>query len=108
MNDIIADRPAPRRGWSSQHLPVVAIDDDRYWSVFDMTEIFGVNKKKVLALIELADLKHIGKRHSGAKKRHVPVYLAKDVLDATEEKVAKLLAGSPIGQASMPAAELPI
>lgn len=108
MNDTAVDRPAPRRGWSSQHLPVVAVDDERYWSVFDMTEIFGVNKKKVLALIELANLKHIGKRHSGAKKRHVPVYLARDVLDATEEKVAKLLSSSSMGQENVPAAELPI
>jgi len=94
MDDFTADSPAPRRGWSSQNLPVVAVDDNRYWSVFDMIELFGTSEKKVRALIELGGLKHVGKRHGGARKRHVPVYLADAVLSTTKEKVEKLLSSS--------------
>lgn len=106
MNDIPIDRPTPRRGWSSQDLPVVAIDDARYWSVFDMTELFGTTEKKVRALIELGELKHVGKRHSGARKRHVPVYLAAEVLSTTQETVENLLAGSTKGHADVSPAQL--
>jgi hypothetical protein len=105
MNDSV-DRPTPRRGWSSQDLPVVAPDDNRYWSVYDMTELFGTTDKKVRALIELGDLKHVGKRHNGAKKRHVPVYLAAEVLSVTQETVERLLSGSTKGQPGVSPAQL--
>lgn len=82
--------PAPRRGWSSQELPVVATTDSNFWSVFDMTITLGLTKGQVACLITLANLQRAGKRHNGSRRRHVPVYRAQEVLDAFD-KVAPLL-----------------
>lgn len=82
--------PAPRRGWSSQGLQVVATNDKRYWSIYDATIILGepFDEKRVAMLIKLADLKPAGKRHNGSRRRHVRVYLAADILNAHEKAAA--------------------
>lgn len=76
------DISTPRRGWSSQGLPVVGYDDPAYWSTFDMTITLGLTKKQVASLIELAGLQRAGKRHGGERRRHVPVYRAQEVQEA--------------------------
>lgn len=84
--------PSPRRGWSSQGLPVVAVDDPAYWSVFDAATLLGpptLSESRVRNLIALANLRPAGKRHNGSRKRHVRVYRAAELLDAYE-KVAQL------------------
>lgn len=93
MND---DRvPAPRRGWSSQGLRVIDVNDERYWSVFDATVALRptVTEEQVANMIKLVNLQPAGKRHGGSRRRHVRVYLASDIL-AVYEKVADLLIAS--------------
>lgn len=84
--------PGPRRGWSSRDLAVVAVDDPSYWSVFDAATLLGppkLSESQVRNLITLANLQPAGKRHNGARRRHVRVYRAVELLDAYE-KVAQL------------------
>lgn len=81
MSDVTIRKP--RRGWSSQHLTVVPLLDERYWSVFDAAELLGplkLTQKQVHSLIDLVKLKPVGKRPNGPKMRHVPVYLAEDLI----------------------------
>lgn len=85
--------PKPRRGWSSQDLPVVPLLDDRYWSTFDAAELLGPSRTSIRDLIRLAGLKPVGKRPNGSKRRHVRVYLAEDLLRAYE-KVSDMVNGA--------------
>lgn len=84
------DIPSPRRGWSSQGLPVVPSNDPAFWSVYDMTVVLGLTEDQVRSLIKLVGLQRVGKRHGGPRKRHVPVYRAREALDAYD-KVAPVL-----------------
>lgn len=89
MSDVTV--PQPRRGWSSQNLPVVPLLDERYWSVFDAATLLGppkLSESRVRNLINLAQLRPVGKRPNGPKKRHVRVYLAADLVRAYEQVAA--------------------
>lgn len=86
MSDDIV--PKPRRGWSSQNLPVVELLDERYWSVFDAASLLGpprLTESRVRDLIRLAGLTPVGKRPNGSKRRHVRVYLAEELLRVYEQ-----------------------
>jgi len=94
MSDQAAE--VPRRGWSSQGLEVVGIDDARYWSVFDAALLLGppsFAESQVRNLIKLARLEPVGKRYNGSRRRHVRVYHAHEILDAYE-KIATLTGGT--------------
>lgn len=78
----MTDDTLPRRGWSSQDLPVVPTLDQDYWSVFDAAELLGLTEGQVRSLIELIKLKPIGKRVNGSRRRHVRVYPAQRLIRA--------------------------
>jgi hypothetical protein len=82
------ERPVPsrpRRGWSSADLAVVATDDVHYWSVADAATLLGpptLSQAQVRNLVHLAGLQPKGKRYNGARRRHVRVYDATELIEA--------------------------
>jgi hypothetical protein len=66
-----------KRGYATQFLPVVAVGDERYWSVSEAAAILGppeLNEMQVRQLVHLLDMQPVGKRSGGSKRRHVRVY----------------------------------
>lgn len=66
-----------RRGYATRSLPVVAVDDERYWSVSDASSILGppeLNEMQVRQLVHLLNMQPVGKRSGGSRRRHVRVY----------------------------------
>jgi len=89
----MTERDAPRRGWSSRDLPVVPTLDSRYWSVFDAAKLLGpptLTEDQVHSLIELIQLKPVGKRVNGSRRRHVRVYPAQRLIRAHERIAAEI------------------
>lgn len=72
---------ASLRGYRTRDLPVIAADDERYWSVGDASLLLGppqLTEAQVRQLVNLTGLQPKGKRPGGSRRRHVRVY------DATE------------------------
>jgi hypothetical protein len=66
-----------RRGYATRSLPVVSVDDERYWSVSDAASILGppdLSEMQVRQLVHLLNMQPIGKRSGGSRRRHVRVY----------------------------------
>lgn len=72
-----ADGTGKRRGYATRGLPVVAEDDERYWSVSDAASILGppdLTEMQVRQLVHLLNMQPAGKRSGGSRRRHVRVY----------------------------------
>lgn len=87
-----------KRGWSSEGLPVIEPDDDRYWSTADAARLLGppeLTQGQVRQLVALASIPAIGKRRvtiRGRGGRHVRVYEAAKLIKAYEA-VASVIPG---------------
>lgn len=72
-----AEATGKKRGYATRGLPVVAEDDERYWSVSDAASILGppdLTEMQVRQLVHLLDMQPVGKRSGGSRRRHVRVY----------------------------------
>lgn len=72
------------RGWRSTRLEVVPDTDPKYWSVADaaerVTDEPTLTEPEWRQLVRLAGLVPAGKRRNGARRRHVRVFLAADLV----------------------------
>jgi hypothetical protein len=79
--------PAPekKRGYATGTLPVIAVDDERYWTVADAARLLGppdLDEAQVRQLVNLCSLEPVGKRPGGSRRRHVRVYRAEQLVRA--------------------------
>jgi hypothetical protein len=77
--------PDNRRGYATMTLPVVSMDDERYWSVSDAARLLGppdLSDAQVRQLIHLFGFQPAGKRNGGSRRRHVRVYDAEKLARA--------------------------
>jgi hypothetical protein len=73
----VVEAPEKRRGYATRNLPVVAEDDERYWSISDASRLLGppeLSEMQVRQLVHLINLRPAAKRPSGSRRRHVRVY----------------------------------
>ena len=76
MSEQDTSRPT-RRGYATRDLPLVEIDDERFWSVSDAAKILGppeMSELQVRQMIHLFRFEPSGKRVGGARRRHIRVY----------------------------------
>lgn len=74
-----------KRGYATKSLSVVAVDDERYWTVSDAAKLLGppeLSEAQVRQLVNLCSLSPAGKRPGGSRRRHVRVYKAEELIRA--------------------------
>jgi hypothetical protein len=82
LDDDDAEQRASLRGYKTTGLPVVAVDDPRFWTVADAARLLGppdLTEAQVRQLVHLAGLEPKGKRPGGSRRRHVRVYDAAEL-----------------------------
>ena len=74
-----------KRGYATRDLPVIADDDERYWSVADAVRLLeppGLDEVWFRQLLHLCSLYPVGKRSGGSRRRHIRVYDAEKMAQA--------------------------
>jgi hypothetical protein len=74
-----------KRGYATRTLTVVAVDDERFWTVADAARLLGppdLDEAQVRQLVNLVGMTPAGKRPSGSRRRHVRVYRAEQLIRA--------------------------
>jgi hypothetical protein len=84
-NDGVKSGTNKKRGYATRDLPVVADDDERYWSVSDAVRLLdppGLDELWFRQLLHLVNMRPVAKKSGGSRRRHVRVYEAEKLAKA--------------------------